>query len=471
MPHALLVDDHPETLEALAELVRAENFTVSTAPTIDRAKTELSKQRPDVVLVDLNLPDGSGMTLLDTLEGIAAPAVVLITGHASIDTAVEALRRGVTDYLTKPLDIQRLRQILGDIARTSQLPEELSDLKKRQTETGRFKGIVGQSNAVQQVCALIARIAPSSASVLISGESGTGKDVIARTIHELSRRRHSPFIAVNCGAISPSLMESELFGHERGSFTGADRRHKGVFERASRGTLFLDEITEMPIELQVKLLRVLETGTFSRVGGEEVVSVDVRILASTNRGLQDAIKDGKLREDLYYRLKVFHLDLPPLRERREDTPLLAQHFLDELEKVEGSRKRLTEAALNRLVAHSWPGNVRELRNVIHSAFILGGSSIDVDSLPAELQSRSAPPVAAEKEKSEGGDVVQALVGATLAEIEQRLIAATLAHCGGNKGKAAEILGISLKTLYNRLNTYQTTAQRELASKGAPTAQS
>jgi DNA-binding NtrC family response regulator len=465
MPHALLVDDHPDTLDALGELVRAEGFTVSTAPTIERAKAELELQRPDVVLVDLNLPDGSGLTLLDAVSAVA-PAVVLITGHASLDTAIEALRRGVTDYLTKPLDVPRLRRILGDIARTSQLPDEISDLRNRQLETGRFKGIVGQSQAIRHVCGLIARIAPSSASVLISGESGTGKDIVARTIHELSRRRHAAFIAVNCGAISPSLMESELFGHERGSFTGADRRHKGVFERASRGTLFLDEITEMPIELQVKLLRVLETGAFSRVGGEELVSVDVRILASTNRGLQEAIRDGKLREDLYYRLKVFHLDLPPLRERPEDIPLLTQDFLDELERVEGLKKQFTRAALDRIIGHLWPGNVRELRNVVHSAFILGGGAIDEDCLPTELQDRTEDSPA--RGPVDGhSDAVEALVGIPLAELERRLILATLTRYEGNKAKTAELLGISLKTLYNRLNAYQISSQKIVPPQVAP----
>jgi DNA-binding NtrC family response regulator len=450
MPHALLVDDHPETLEALTELVRGEGYSVSTAPTIDKAKTELGRQRPDVVLVDLNLPDGSGMTLLDALGGIAAPAVVLITGHASVDTAIEALRRGVTDYLTKPLDIRRLRQILSDINQTSELPEEISELKQQQAQTGRFKGIVGQSAAIQQTCELIARIAPTSASVLVSGESGTGKDVVARTIHDLSRRRHSGLVAVNCGAISPTLMESELFGHERGSFTGADRRHKGFFERATRGTLFLDEITEMPIELQVKLLRVLETGTFSRVGGEDSISVDVRILASTNRSAQEAVEQGKLREDLFYRLKVFQVHLPPLRERPEDISLLAQYFLDELGRVEGVRKRFTDAVLRQLVGYTWPGNVRELRNVVHSAFILAAERIDVDSLPVEVQTGAVP----HRQRQGDRDVMQELVGTPLAEIERRLITATLAHCEGNKARTAELLGISLKTLYNRLNTYQ-----------------
>src|SRR5262245_12160169 len=233
MPHALLVDDNATTLDALGQLVQAEGFSVSLAPTIEGARIELGRQKPDVVLIDLKLPDGNGMTLLDGLDDVTAPAIVLITGHASIDTAVEALRRGVTDYLTKPLDVKRLRQVLSDIAKTSGLPNEISNLRVEKAKSGRFGTIVGQSEAIQSVCDLITRIEPSSASVLISGESGTGKDVVAETIHKLSRRRHGPYIPVNCGAISPSLIESEIFGHERGSFTGADRRHKGYFERAS----------------------------------------------------------------------------------------------------------------------------------------------------------------------------------------------------------------------------------------------
>jgi DNA-binding NtrC family response regulator len=403
------------------------------------------------VLVDLNLPDGNGMTLLDGLAGNTAPAVVLITGHASVDTAIEALRRGVTDYLTKPFDVRRLREILSDISRTSQLPEEILELRQQQAQTGRFRGIVGQSTAIRQTCGLISRIAPTSASVLISGESGTGKEVVARTVHELSRRRSAPFVAVNCGAISPTLMESELFGHERGSFTGAERRHRGFFERATRGTLYLDEITEMPIELQVKLLRVLEAGTFSRVGGEESISVDVRVLASTNRDPQEAVEQGKLREDLFYRLKVFELHLPPLRERPADIQVLAQHFLDELARVEGTRKRFSDATMQHLSAYSWPGNVRELRNVVHSAFILADVCIDVRSLPREVQAGALAP---RRQRPSDRDVMQDLVGSRLADVEQRLIMATLTHCAGNKAETAGLLGISLKTLYNRLNAYQ-----------------
>jgi len=452
MPHALIVDDSAATLSALVELVSAEGFTTSAALTVDRAKVELSRQSPDIVLADLNLPDGTGMNLLDAVERSgASPAVVFITGQASVDTAVEALRRGVTDYLTKPLDVNRLREILGDIQRTGHISEEIGELKAKQRGTGRFGGIVGRSEAMLKLGELIGRIAPSSASVLVSGESGSGKEVVARTIHELSRRRHGPFVAVNCGAISPTLMESELFGHEKGSFTGAERRHKGYFEQATRGTLFLDEITEMPAELQVKLLRVIETSTFVRVGGEQSLSVDVRIVAASNRDVNEALEQGKLREDLYYRLKVFQLHLPPLRERPDDIPLLAQHFLDELERVEKESKRLGDDALALMRAYRWPGNVRELRNVVQSGYILAADVISADSLPPELRggrapdSRPAPAV-------EG--VVTVKPGTTIADAERMLIFATLRQFNGDKTRAAESLGISLKTLYNRLHAYE-----------------
>jgi len=290
--------------------------------------------------------------------------------------------------------------------------------------------------------------------VLIQGDTGTGKGVLAAWLHHHGPRAEEAFVDINCAGLSRELMESELFGHERGSFTGADRRHKGYFERASRGTLFLDEITEMPIELQVKLLRVLETGTFARVGGEEPISVDVRILAATNRNVQDAITQGKLREDLYYRLKVFQLSLPPLRERPHDVPLLAQAFLEELGAIEGQRKRFTDAALERLSSFPWPGNVRELRNVVHSAYILAGSVIDVNSLPRELGAASDAPAMSSTTPVDEGDVLTVKLGTPIADVERRLIIATLKQHNGSKTKAAEALGISLKTLYNRLAEYQ-----------------
>ena len=458
MAHALIVDDSASTLESLEQLVKLEGFSTATAATMDQARAELSKQPPDVVLVDLNLPDGSGLTLFDSINGLfeTPPAVVLITGQASLDSAVEALRRGVSDYLTKPLDVERLRKILQDISQTKRLPDELRELRSEQQRTGRFVGIVGRSDPIMRACELISRIAPSSASVLVTGESGSGKDVVARAIHELSRRRHGPWVPVNCGAISPSLMESELFGHERGSFTGAERRHKGYFEQATRGTLFLDEITEMPIELQVKLLRVLETNSLARVGGEQPIQVDVRILAASNRNVQQAIDDGKLRADLYYRLKVFQIDLAPLRDRREDIALLAQAFLEDLIQTEGRAKRFSDQALDMLGQYNWPGNVRELRNVVHFAYVLSEDLIDVDSLPAEVQRGGKQPEPSLETKNEAsGGVFTVRVGSTIAEVERRLILATLREYQEDKPKSANVLGISLKTLYNRLNHYQT----------------
>ena len=464
MAHALIVDDSPSTLESLEQLVKLEGFTTSTALTMDQARTELAKQSPDVVLVDLNLPDGSGLGLLDSISGLADTAVVLITGQPGVDSAVEALRRGVSDYLTKPLDVERLRKILQDIYQTKRLPDELRELRSEQQRTGRFVGIVGRSDPIVRACELISRIAPSSASVLVTGESGSGKDVIARAIHELSRRRHGPWVPVNCGAISPSLMESELFGHERGSFTGAERRHKGYFEQATRGTLFLDEITEMPIELQVKLLRVLETNSLARVGGEQPIQVDVRILAASNRDVQKAIEEGKLRADLYYRLKVFQIDLAPLRDRRDDISLLAQAFLEDLVQTEKRPKRFSDQALETLAQYNWPGNVRELRNVVHFAYVLSEDLIDVDSLPAEVRRGGRPAEASVETKSEPSGTFTVRVGSTIADVERRLILATLREYQEDKPKSASVLGISLKTLYNRLNQYQAP---EAAAQPAP----
>ena len=457
MPHALIVDDNNPTLDGLSTLVAAEGFTVSAVSTIERAHVELAEQTPDVVVLDLNLPDGSGMTLLDAVACLEGPAVVLITGHASVDTAIEALRRGVTDYLVKPIDVQRLRKILGDICKTTGLASEIRDLKAAQRTSGRFGAIVGISEAIQRACELIARVAPSGASVLISGESGTGKDVVAKIIHDLSRRRLGPYVPVNCSSISPTLIESELFGHERGSVTGADRRHKGYFERASRGTLFLDEVTEMPLELQAKLLRVLETGSFVRLGGEEPLSVDVRIVAASNRSVPEAIEKGRLREDLYYRLKVFQLNLPTLRERAEDVPLLAQWFLDEFMNVEGRRKTFSQESLNLLRAYAWPGNVRELRNVVYSAYILSGDTIEAHSLPPEVRSPVSP---GDVKPVVDSDSLTLKVGMPIAEAERRLIMATLEQCNGNKSKTAELLRVSLKTLYNRLASYRSEEEEE-----------
>jgi two-component system, NtrC family, response regulator HydG len=451
MAYALLVDDEPNTLAALAELVEQEGFTVSTAGTVGAAREAVHDRAPDVLLIDLVLPDGSGMDLLREIEPQSPTEVVLITGHASVDTAVEALRMGASDYLTKPLDIARLKTVLAHIARRRELRDEIDSLRGELRKLGRFGALVGASPGMERVYDLVARVAPTDATVLVTGESGTGKDLVAQTVHQLSRRRRAAFMPVNCGAISPSLIESELFGHERGSFTGADRQHRGYFERTSGGTLFLDEVTEMPLELQVKLLRVLETGTLMRLGGERPIAVDVRVVAATNRNPEQAVQEGKLREDLFYRLKVFPVHLPPLRERGDDVELLANHFLHELNTAEGTGKQLAQSALAQLRRYHWPGNVRELKNAMQRAYILADAEIQPECLPAEIhQAAALPPDGGET----SGALLQVRVGSTIAEAERRLILATLDLCQGDKQRAAEVLGISAKTLYNRLNAYK-----------------
>src|SRR5213593_3088108 len=327
MADALLVDDDVSFQAALAELVRAEGFSVETAASLGEARAFLGEHTPDLALVDLKLPDGSGLELLREIDSSVATEIVLITGHATVDSAVEALRRGASDYLTKPVDIPRLKSVLANVVRRRELREEIESLRGTLRSLGHFGPLIGASPAMQAVYDMVARVAPTDATVLVQGESGTGKELVAQTLHQLSRRRKEPFVALNCAAVSPQLIESELFGHERGSFTGAARTHKGYFERAEGGTLFLDEISEMPIELQVKLLRVLETGTVARIGGDQSVEVDVRVLAATNRDPHKAVHDGKLREDLLYRLSVFPIHMPPLRERGEDIELLASYFL------------------------------------------------------------------------------------------------------------------------------------------------
>jgi DNA-binding NtrC family response regulator len=447
MPDALLVDDDSSTLQALSELVAHEGFTPHEARNLEEARAQLRLAIPDVILTDLILPDGKGLDLLSELNGNTSTEVVLITGHASIDSAVEALRLGVSDYLTKPLDVGRLKSVLANAARTRELKREIRTLRTTLRQLGRFGPLLGASAGMQKVYDLIARVAPTEATVFVVGESGTGKEVVAQTIHEHSNRRQEAFLPLNCGAVSPTLIESELFGHERGSFTGADRMHKGYFERATPGTLFLDEITEMPIELQVKLLRVLETGMITRIGGERPIEVNVRVIAATNRRPEDAVAQTKLREDLLYRLSVFPIHLPPLRERGDDVELLADHFLAQLNQQQGTSKTFSRAARQRLRTYNWPGNVRELQNVVHRAFILADEEIGPESLPAELGG-TGPTEAS-------GPTLHLKVGTSIAEADRRLILATLDQHGWDKRKAAAVLGISLKTLYNRLSTYKT----------------
>jgi len=454
MPLALVVEDDRSSLAALTELVEREGFSTRGVASLRAARAALETGVPDVVLTDLLLPDGNGLELVDAAASQGAQ-VVLITAHASVETAVQALRRGATDYLTKPVDLARLKAILTNVARTCELHAEIGALRGELRKFGRFGPLVGASAAMGAVYDLIARVAPTDATVYISGESGTGKEVVAQAVHELSRRRKHPFVPVNCGAVSPNLIESTLFGHEKGSFTGAERLHRGVFEQASQGTLLLDEVTEMPLELQVKLLRVLETGAVMRVGGEKAVAVDVRVLAATNRVPEQAVQDGRLREDLWYRLNVFPIALPPLRERGEDVVLLAEHFLAQLNAGQGTHKQWSGAARAALMRYGWPGNVRELKNLVHRAHILAEDEIGPACLPAEVTAGAASRGPAPAHGPAAlGTTLTVQVGSSVAEVEQRLILATLDACDGNKQKTAEVLGVSLKTLYNRLAVYK-----------------
>ncbi|HVS02068.1 MAG TPA: sigma-54 dependent transcriptional regulator [Thermoanaerobaculia bacterium] len=443
MPRALVVDDDVHSLSALAELVEAEGFETDKAENLAKARTLIEKQLPDVVLSDLMLPDGKGTELLKELLEEPTTEVILVTGKATVETAVEALRLGAYDYLTKPVDLGRLKTLLARVKDTRELKEEVYSLRAELRDLGRFGPLVGTSSAMQQVYDLIDKVAPTEATAFLVGESGTGKELAAETVHRLSRRRKGAYLPLNCGAISPTLIESELFGHEKGSFTGASRQHRGYFERTSGGTLFLDEITEMPIELQVKLLRVLETGRVMRVGGDREVEVNVRVIAASNKVPEEAVKEGKLREDLFYRLKVFPIYLPPLRERQGDIEMLAHYFLASLNKREESQKRFTTEAVDRFKYHDWPGNVRELQNVVQRAYILADELITPDCLPVEMGGE-APAT---------GPKLHLKVGTSLAEAERRLILATLDDYEGDKKRTAEVLGVSLKTLYNRLNQY------------------
>jgi two-component system, NtrC family, response regulator AtoC len=442
MAHALIVDDDPDVVDWLQEVARMEGFTIARALSLREARIELGRQKPDVLLTDLRLPDGEGIELVRELEKPEATEVIVVTGHATVDSAVAALRAGASDYLVKPADLERVQAVLRHAKKTSALQQEIGVLRDELRRLGRFGRILGGSPRMQVLYDQLTRVAPTSATVMLIGDSGTGKELAAATIHELSRRRDAPFLPLNCGAVAPQLIESELFGHERGSFTGADRQHKGFFERANGGTIFLDEITEMPMELQVKLLRVLETGTVMRVGGTQPIASDVRIICATNRDPEKAIVDGKLREDLYHRLNVFPIRLPPLRERDTDLEQLAQYFLDELNRAEGTNKTFSRDALVRLYQHPWPGNVRELKNYVQRNFIMADDVI-------ECEVTTADPVP----KSDNGTTITIRVGTPLEEVERRVTMATLAYCGHVKRKAAEILGVSLKTLYNRLETY------------------
>ncbi len=444
--NVLVVDDDPDFRDSLQRLLEHEKCRVASAADLASARTALTTHCFDAVFVDQELPDGNGCDILQAPSRPASTEVVVITGHASVKSAVDAVRGGAADYLTKPTDPELLRATLARLTRVCALRREVDSLREALRDRGRLGPIVGRSRAMQPVFDMIQRVAPTNAGVLIQGESGTGKEVVAQALHELSLRKAAPLVAVNCGAIPESLIESELFGHEKGSFTGADRQHRGFFERADGGTLFLDEITEMPAQLQVKLLRVLESGRVQRVGGTTPIQTDVRVLAATNREPEEAIRAGKLREDLFFRLAVFPIRLPPLREREGDIALLAQHFLDGHNRSHGTDKRWKQGALAELERKEWRGNARELRNAVQRAYILSNDVVCAEDAVAGVERAAAPSTAPVG--------IAISVGSSIAELERLLIQATLEQVGGDKAAAAKLLGISVKTLYNRLNVYE-----------------
>jgi len=443
----LVAEDDVETHEDWRETLMTWGYAVDVAEDGVQALELISVKHPHIVLADLKMPRKDGLELLREIRemGIYLPTII-ISGQGEVPEAVEAIKLGAVDYLRKPVDPPHLRQMLRNLAENVVMRDENESLRRRLAEVGELGPLVGRSAAMRRVLTTIERIADASASVVITGESGTGKELAARTIHQLSSRRSNPYVGVNCAAIPETLMESELFGHERGAFTGADRRREGCFEAANGGTLLLDEITEMKIELQAKLLRVLEEQRVRRVGGNTEVALDVRVLAASNRDVAQAVRDGKLREDLYYRLNVLTIDLPPLRERKEDLPLLVQNFVQHY----GARNNkelvgVDEEALGALQAHPWPGNVRQLRNVIErAAVICQGRVIHRSDLAQEFQSIA---------NVEGG-YVKVRIGSTLEDMERELIARTIEFSDGNKTHAAQILGVSTKTLYNKLERYR-----------------
>src|SRR5678815_2524187 len=440
----LVVEDEPSTRVGLTELVRTWGFTADSAGDGEEALQRITVFRPSIIISDLVMPRRDGLELLRALKDDGSDyTVVILTAQGTVETAVEAMKEGAYDYLTKPIEPQRLKILLDKIVERQDTLREVKVLRKQLRDQGSFGQMVGSSSQMRKVYQTIEQAAPTSASVLIWGESGTGKELVAQTIHQLSPRAQLPFVPINCAAIPETLLESEIFGHEKGAFTGASDRREGCFELADRGTLFLDEIAEMTPATQVKLLRVLQERKFRRLGGRQEQSVDVRVIPATNVNPAEAVKSGKLREDLYYRLNVFAIELPPLRQRKEDLSLLMQAFLTEFNERNNKNVSAVDPSVMRMLEqYNWPGNVREVRNVIERAVILSNGEF--------IEPKHLPPLV-----TDSPDVVKPVIalepGTTVEEAERRLILMTLEHTRDNKTRAAEILGISLKTLHNKLN--------------------
>jgi DNA-binding NtrC family response regulator len=452
----LIVDDEQSARQGLSELVASWGYLTDMAADGREALELMETFAPLVVITDIVMPNLDGFKLLAHIrENYPETAVILLTGQGSVDAAIRAVKdEGAFYYFEKPINTRKIQLVLKKASEYSSARRENELLRRQLRQYGAFGDMVGNSDAMREVYTLIEQVAPSAVSVLVTGESGTGKEMVARTIHKLSPRANQPFIAINCAAVPETLMESELFGHERGAFTGAAERRIGCFELANNGTLLLDEIAEMPFLLQAKLLRVLEDKTVRRLGSTRETNVDVRVIAATNKDPHKAVEQGTLREDLLYRLNVITIKLPPLREHRDDVPLLAQHMIDELSRRHNKTARLiSPEGMEALLAYHWPGNIRELRNVIERAVVIcEGEQIEKRHLPFHITGQRPSPTT---------DAVMIPIGMPLDEVERRVILSTLARTDYNKTRTAETLRISLKTLHNKLKAYREAGEEKL----------
>jgi DNA-binding NtrC family response regulator len=458
VPSVLIVDDERHTREGLRQALE-EHYDVSVAASADEAFNLFDTQAFDVVLTDLRMPGKSGLKVIDKALALPArPAVIMMTAYGSIDSAVEAMKRGAVDFLTKPVNLERLEVLIQRALKTRTLETEVQQLHERLDDKFSFASVVGHSPQLQAVLDRVKLVAPSKATILIEGESGTGKELVAQGIHQASPRARAPFIAVHCAALSEHLLESEIFGHERGAFTGAVERRIGRFESADSGTLFLDEIGEISPSTQVKLLRFLETKTIERVGGSKPLALDVRLVAATNRRLEDLVREGKFREDLFFRLNVVRITLPPLRERAEDVPLLLAHYLKVFGHENGVEPPTIEpGALRHLQTYAWPGNIRELRNFCENAVVLqrGGRLTEFDLEPkfrgevpvAPLTPGSGPSRAVGASGVANG---AAAISLSVEQNERRLLREALLKSRGNRTDAAKLMGVSRRTLHRKL---------------------
>lgn len=446
IPHILIIDDEEHMCWALARAMRQEGYKTSTATSGREGLATLNREGASLIILDLKMPDISGLEVLEQVKKTHPRLpVIMITAHGTIQTAIGAMKIGAADYITKPFDLDELKIVVKKTLQVSRLLTEVTFLRSELTK--KHEEMIGESQAFMAVRSLIRQVAPTNVTVLITGESGTGKEVAAVALHRSSARHEGPFVAVNCAALPEHLLESELFGHERGAFTGATSRKLGRFQLADRGTIFLDEIAEMSPTMQAKLLRVLQDQTFERVGGTETLQVDIRIIAATNRNMDEAVRKGEFREDLYYRLNVIKIHLPPLRERPTDIPILAHHFLARFRTLY-RETGIHPAAMTLLQHYHWPGNIRELQNVIERALILAhGGQITPDHLPKELQTpKETRPVQFELPEE----------GVALEEVEKQLIIQALEKSGGNQTRAAALLHITRATLLYRMQKHSLT---------------